>query len=132
MKIGSENCEINFINKFGASKPLKFTFYWFLLEHELLINVVNRMFEQCKNFFLPFLGLRKHSILWSTYRVTRFLFLTLFSATFCDFVQNQEFRATFETVLIFSQKVAKLHGSSGMTIRTIILAVRARKSKNFS
>ena len=42
------------------------------------------------------LGLWQFFILWSTYRVTRFNFLTL-RTTICDVVLNEEFRATFET-----------------------------------
>ena len=77
------------------------------------------------------LGLRKISILRNTSSVIRFLFfLTLFRATFCDLVRKKnEFRVTFETFRFFFWNAAKLRGSTGGTMRKIIVVVRARKWK---
>ena len=48
--------------------------------------------------------------------------------TFCDLVQNREFRATFENFETF-ESAAKLRGSTGGTIRTIMVVENAQIKK---
>ena len=58
---------------------------------------------------------------------------SIFNAFSYDILQPRyiykEFRATFH--FFFIQRASKLRGGTGGTIRTIIVAVRARKSKSF-
>ena len=74
---------------------------------------------------VEFLGLRNIFILRSTDSVTRYLFCNPFLHHFLRRRTNKEFRTTFEK-LDFSQNATKLRGSTVGTVRTIIVAVRAR------
>ena len=75
--------------------------------------------------------LREILILRSTYSVTRFLFFDSFRRTFCDLIQNEELRATFKIFDFLFKKQQSCVGVQGRTIRSIIVAVRARKCENF-